>query len=82
LTAGVNQFPAIFRYIIGTRHEVPNLPGCRNKPDYDYSTLAAPNIQHGSENLTLNEKDKFGIAAALKKTVEYRNTKVICSPNK
>jgi len=38
LIAGVNKFPAIFRYIIGTRHEVLNLPGCRSKPDYDYNT--------------------------------------------
>jgi hypothetical protein len=64
--AGFNQFTAIFRYVIGNRHEILNLPGCRSKPDYDYNTLDVPNIQHGSENLKLKEKDKFGIAAALK----------------
>jgi len=62
--AGIHQFPAIFRYIIGTRHEVLNLSGPISKPDYDYNTLAVPNLQHGSENMTLKEKDKFGIAAA------------------
>jgi len=62
--ASIHQFPAIFRYIIGTRHEVLNLPGCISKPHYDYNTLAVPNLKHGSENLTLKEKDKFGIAAA------------------
>jgi hypothetical protein len=62
--AGVNHFPAIFRYVTGTRHAVLNLQGSRSKLDYEYSTLAVPTIQHGSENLTLIGKDKFGIAAA------------------
>jgi hypothetical protein len=73
---GINHSAPIFRYIMRNINEVLGPARLQKQSRLGVNTLAKPTLIYGSENLTLNGKDKSRITAAKKqillKTAKYK----------